>query len=232
MCCMSCSRSRLPASSAAGDASAAWSSSRSRTSDRAVWTSSASLEVRVDAAGRSSNLAWTAIVAARGPVVSARAVGAGAAVVAARGPVIPPRGPVIQPRRLGPRRFALRGVGARHRLPVVAARGIGAGASIVPPRKSIIPPRATVNGGRQRDSRRRFPLRGGAAERGPRRGDDPGRLGAHAEDLPAPWVRISKSSSSRPTPNSSRAWRRASSDGLAGELAVRTHAQRFLPRRP
>src|SRR5664279_4425732 len=56
MCCMSCSSSRFPASSAAGDASAAWSSSRSRTSDRALWTSSASLEESADAPGRSAGL--------------------------------------------------------------------------------------------------------------------------------------------------------------------------------
>src|SRR5439155_17268480 len=86
-------------------------------------------------------------------------------------------------------------------------------------------------GRRKRRGGRGLALRGGAAERRTRRGDDPGRLGAHPEDAPAARgqdleVEVVQLDAELLARDLERLFH-----ALARELSVRTH-QRRLPRRP
>jgi hypothetical protein len=89
-----------------------------------------------------------------------------------------------------------------------------------------------VDGCRKRGCGGRLALRRGAAECRSWRRHDPGGLGAHAEHPPAAGgqdLEVELVEADRELLSSVA---EGLLDGLSGELFVRTHAQRFLPRRP
>jgi hypothetical protein len=184
----------------------------------------------------------------RGTVVAARAT-----IVATRATVTAPLGAVVAvgrvgPRRVGPRRVAARGNGLRGDRLVFAARAaivapsravIAARGPVVAPRRAVIAARGPVVAARASINRRGegrrsggLTLRRGTAERRSGRCDNSGRLGAHAEDAPAARGQDLEIELVQANREFLASVAKGLLDGLAGELTVRTHAQRFLPRRP
>jgi hypothetical protein len=114
-----------------------------------------------------------------------------------------------------------------------------AGAAVVGPRRPVIatgrPVIATgaaVHGRRERRSGGGLALWRGTTERRPGRRDDPGWLRAHPQDAPAAGGQDLEVELVKPDRELLASVPKGLLDGLAGELTVRTHAQRFLPRRP
>src|SRR5450756_1695835 len=182
---------------------------------------------------------------------------AGSIVRAARGAVVPtgaavpgPLRAVVATRGVGTRCIATRGVAARCiavRGWVVAARRIRARriralhrravGSIVAARRIavrgwVVAARAAIHGAGERPRGGRLTLRRGAPERGARRGDDPGGLGAHPQNAPAARGQDLEVELVEADAKFLAGVAQGFLDGLASELTVRTHAQRFLPRRP
>ena len=162
----------MPAASASGEASAAWTSSRSATDDRARGGQLSLLALGQGAGAGRSALATPTVIPARRPIVAARSLLARSAVGR---------------RRLG-RLDRPAGHGGGHLAGGLASLVAGA-AAVVAARRPVVPARPVIARSavlagrrrRQRDAGRRLTAWRGATERGARRGHDPGRLGAHAQ---------------------------------------------------
>ena len=178
----------MPAASASGDASAASRSARSAASEpRAAATSAASDAVRSDGAPAAAvGATRAAVVAARRAVVRGGRTGRtrrGRHRGRRRQPRSRPRGaPAERSSRRGAvvaRAASSRGRSSRRGPRSSRAARSSRGPVVARPRSS----RGGAGGSGVRG--RGLALRRGAAERRARRGDDPGGLGAHAEDAAA-----------------------------------------------